>query len=326
MSDDREGHTSPARAIQYILLFALLVLLPGVQGSVFGWIHFFIPLTVLFYLYKWRDGFRFVLTGMAGAGVAALFLGTLGPALFSASLIPAGYVLANSAFQNDSPALSGLKGSLTLGFCWLLLVLGTTVVTDINPVTDFLTSLDQGIEEALTYYRQSGSVEPDTLALLEQSFYQMKTALPKVIPSMIAGLALLVTWFSMLAGNRVVTRFTRYRPWQEYRSWQLPEKRVWGFIVSAVLALLPLGMLRIVGVNALIVFSFIYFFQGFSILAFYLQKWNVPIVLRAFFYGMMLFQSFGTVLLLAVGLGDVWCDFRRLRPKASNDEPGAGDE
>jgi hypothetical protein len=36
---------------------------------------------------------------------------------------------------------------------------------------------------------------------------------------------------------------------------------------------------------------------------------------------MMLFQSFGTILLLIVGIGDVWLDIRRIKPADTNDSP-----
>ncbi len=45
---------------------------------------------------------------------------------------------------------------------------------------------------------------------------------------------------------------------------------------------------------------------------FFLDKWNVPIVFRSFFYVMIVFQSFGTALLLVAGIADIWFDFRKL--------------
>jgi len=303
-----EGHKS----IQYILLFGLVLSLPGLQSSIFGLVYFFIPLLVLFYLYKWEHGSRFVIGGVAVAVVISSLLGALGTLLFSATFIPVGYSLAHSAFRSDSPSVSGVKGTITLLGCWLLLLGGYILVTNSNPITDFLGSLDHGVEEALAYYQQNEAVEADTIALIEQSFYQMKVVLPKIMPSLLIGFSLLTVWFTMVTGNNFVQRFTGYQPWTEHRLWQLPDRLVWLLIGSIILSLLPLGNMRLAGINSLIVFSFVYFFQGFSIFVFFMNKWNVPLFLRALFYGMMLFQSFGTMLLLVIGIGDVWINIRRL--------------
>ncbi|MBT8333959.1 MAG: YybS family protein [Deltaproteobacteria bacterium] len=321
MSDEKEGLTSRNHAIKYTVLFALIVLLPGMQGAVFGWMYFFVPLAVFFYLYKWKYGTRFVLAGLLIAAPVSLALSSFGTLISTATLVPAGYILAQSAFQGDSPTMSGIKGTIVLASCWLVLLIGQTIVTGINPISDFLSTIDVGVEAALEYYRQSDSMTPDTMVLLEQSFYQMKEIMPKVMPSIILGLSLLIIWFTMLSGNVMVRRVTGYQPWAEHRTWQLPDKVIWPFIGSALVVLLPLGAIRVIGVNALISLSLVYFFQGFSILVFFMHKWKVPLLLRAFFYGMMLFQSFGTILLLIVGIGDVWLDIRRIKPQDTNDSP-----
>ena len=315
MSGGSKSIFGGSRAYQHIILFGLIISIPGFQSTLLGLIYFFIPLVVMFYLYKWEHGFRYIVAGMTLAAIGAGIFNSFGTLFFTASFIPPGYVLAQSAFQTDSPVKSGLKATLTLLGCWLLLLAGMTMMTGVNPVTDFMISLDRGVEDALLYYRQSNSVDPETIALIEQSFYQMKEIFPKIMAGIISGFAMLIIWFTMVTGNSIIRKFTGYKPWVNHRFWELPAALVWILIGSIIVTLLPTGVTRLAGINALIVFSFIYFFQGFSIFVFFMNKWNVPLLLRAFFYAMMLFQSFGTVLLLVVGVGDVWFDLRRLRQK-----------
>ena len=312
MSEGSKRIFGGSKGYQHTILFGLIILIPGFQSTLFGLIYFFIPLVVLFYLYKWENGLRYVIGGLVLGTIASAVLNTLGTLLFTITFVPPGYVLAQSAFQGNTPARSGMKATLTLIGSWLLILVGFTMVTGVNPVSDFMRSMDQGVEEALSYYRQSDAVDAETIALIEQSFYQMKEVLPKVIVAITTGFALISIWFTMVAGNSIIRKFTGYKPWINYKFWELPSGLVWILIGSAIVALLPLNTARLVGINILIVFSFIYFFQGFSIFVFFMQKWNVPLLLRTFFYGMMLFQSFGTVLLLVVGIGDVWFDLRRL--------------
>jgi uncharacterized protein YybS (DUF2232 family) len=75
---------------------------------------------------------------------------------------------------------------------------------------------------------------------------------------------------------------------------------------------LPIAGFRTVALNILILLSLIYSFQGLSVAVFYMNKWNVPILMRSFFYVMMIVQTFGTIILLVLGIADVWLDLRKI--------------
>ncbi len=318
MSPKAEGSATGSRSVVYILLFALALLLPTVHITMFGWIYFMIPAMVLFYMYRWRYGLRFVGAGFILAVAVSPFVSSIAAVIFIAALIPAGYSLAQSGFKGETPALSGFKGVVIMLSCWLLLLGLQTALSGVNPITEFIGSLDHDIEEALNYYRQSDSVAPETMALLEQSFFQMKTVFPKILAAIVISLALTVVWSTMLLGNRLVLKYTGYRPWPDHQNWRLPDKLIWLFIAGALITLVPVSPLRMVGINVLICMSLIYLFQGFAVLSFFLHKWHVPRALRFIIYAMMLFQSFGTVLLLIIGIGDVWLDLRRLKKQAED--------
>ncbi len=303
------------RIFQNILLIALFVLLPGIEGSFFGWLYGTLPLLTFFYLVKYGThiGNRIVLSGIAVALAGSLVFQVFEPVLMSLSLIPAGYVLAHAAIRRDTPASAGLKGFIALLGGWLGLIGIYTLALDISPYALFLRSINQGITEALEYYRQSNSVSSEALAMLEATFYQMKVALPLIMPAILTGVVLITIWFSMVAGNRILYQSSGKSPWPRYRIWQLPERLVWLVIAGAVCTLLPLDATRIVGINLLIPTSIIYCFQGLAIFSFFVHKWNVPILLRSFLYVMIVFQSLGTVILLGIGLADVWLDLRKLK-------------
>lgn len=315
VSPDADGKATGSTSVASIVLFAVALLLPAVHVGLFGWIYFMTPLMVLFYMYRWRHGLRFIGAGLILALTVSIFISSIEIVIFTAALIPAGYSLAQSGFRSDSAPLSGFKAVIILVSCWLLLLSMQTALSGVNPITEFLGSLDNDIERTLGYYRQSESVAPETLAILEESFFQMKTILPNILPSIMVSLALLIIWSSMLLGNKLVLKFTGYRPWPDQQTWRLPDKLIWLFIGGAIITLLPVAPIRIFGSNVLICMGLIYLFQGFAVLSFFLHKWNVPQVVRFLLYAMMLFQSFGTVLLMIIGIGEVWFDLRRLKKK-----------
>lgn len=305
-----------------ILLIFAAITLPGAEWSIFGWIHVFLPLLIFFFVVKYGKqlGNKFILTGCILALIVGVITGNFESLLFSYSLIPAGYVIASSGLKGDSPAISGLKGAATLTCCWLLLIVGLGVITGTSPYSSFITTLETGIDEALAHYRQNETIAPDAQVMLEATLFQMKEILPIVMPAIILSCTLFSTWFTMVLGNQLAYRFCDTRVWPRYRTWRLPDKLIWLGIASAAAAFLPLGGLRYIAVNTVILLSTVYCFQGLAICVFYMNKWNVPLLLRSFLYVMIIFQSFGTVLLLVLGVFDTWFDFRKLSGADSNSD------
>ena len=146
----------------------------------------------------------------------------------------------------------------------------------------------------------------------------MKVIVPLIMPSILGSFILVITWFTMVLGNMLLLKTSGNAPWVKYRYWQLPEKIIWIVIATGLLALMPIQPFRTIGINCLVLLSIVYCFQGMSIAVFFMNKWNVPLLLRSFFYVMIIFQSFGTLLLLIFGIADIWFDFRKLKQKAVN--------
>ena len=314
--DTREDGSQPqiSSIITIILLVFLVLVLPGVQWSFFGWLHILLPL-VSFYLlcrFGMHVGNKLLLTAVGLSFATFLALQRVDFFFFSISLLPIGYILSNSADRKDSPALSGLKGALTLAGSWAIIFAFLSVGSEVSFYSQLINTLDEGINETLEYYRVSSDMSGENLVLLEGMLHQMKVLVPIIMPAILGSFVLLVTWFTMVIGNRLVLKTCGRSIWGEYKFWSLSDKLIWLFIFLALFALIPVHPARSIGINCLILLSIVYCFQGLSIAIFFLDKWNVPIVFRSFFYVMIVFQSFGTVLLLFFGIADIWFDFRKL--------------
>jgi uncharacterized protein YybS (DUF2232 family) len=59
----------------------------------------------------------------------------------------------------------------------------------------------------------------------------------------------------------------------------------------------------------------IYFFQGISIVSFYIKKTKIPVILRYLLYWLIFFQFPVNLLVAGAGLFDMWVDFRKLGTK-----------
>ncbi len=322
MTASEQGKLEVGKIITAILTTTAIIILPGIAWELFGWLHLLLPLLAFGVLSKFGKytGKKFIATAAIFSLVCFLFLGNIDLFAFSAIFLLAGYVLFTSYENGESPALSGFKTAVTIGIGWSVVLAFFTWGSDISPYRQLIITLDAGITEALTYYRDNETVTPETMEMLETTLSQMKIIVPLVMYAILGCLVLLVTWLTMILGNAIVIRQQLESRWQNYGMWQLPDKLIWLAIIMGLLTLLPATSARTVAVNILILLSLIYSFQGLSVAVFYMNKWNVPILMRSFFYVMMIVQTFGTIILLVVGIADVWLDLRKIDKDEEADE------
>lgn len=298
-----------------ILLISLALVLPGLQWSLFGWLFILLPLIVFFLFSKFGNftGTRLLLTAAAISFGVDLLIGNFDLFLFSSGMLLPGFVLYRSAERGDVPYLSGLKGFLALAVGWLIAAAVASIGSEISIYSQILHTLDQAIAEALEQYRQYDGITPETLAVVETTLSQMKVIIPVIMPSILGSIALFVTWATMVLGDILLERTSGFKAWPIFRQWTLPEKLIWVVIAMAACILIRIEPLPTIGINCIILLIIIYCFQGLSITVFFMNKWKVPLLLRSFFYVMIVFQSLGTLVLLFFGIADIWVDFRKLK-------------
>lgn len=315
MANQGNDRQDIGRIINTILLSTLVIVLPTIQWSLFGWLHLLLPLLSFYVLSKFggHTGKRILLLAIAISFIVYLVLRSFDLFVFSFALLLSGYVLFRSAERRELPVLSGLKAALALSGSWVVALVMLSIGSELSVYGQFINTFDQGINEALQYYRESETIGADTLVMLEATLHQMKVIVPIIMPSILGSFVLIITWFTMVIGNKLVQKTNGLAPWASYRYWQLPERLIWVGIVAAILSLIPAQLFRSIGINSLILLSIIYCFQGLAIAVFFMNKWSVPLLFRSFIYVMIIFQSLGTLLLLIFGIADIWFDFRKLK-------------
>lgn len=102
--------------------------------------------------------------------------------------------------------------------------------------------------------------------------------------------------------------------------WKMPEKMIWVFILSGALLFAPEKIINILSLNVFLVMCFLYLLQGLAIVSYLFQFKNVPVFLRYLFYFFIAVQQFLMIPIIAIGLFDIWVDFRKIirKDKASN--------
>lgn len=176
----------------------------------------------------------------------------------------------------------------------------------------------QNLKLTLAVYEDMGMPEENIL-VIANSLDSIQYVLVRIIPAMATALTLFVTWTSILLASPVMKSYHLFYPnYGALNQWKAPEPLVWFVIGSGLALLVPFQAIKIIGLNCIIVFMTIYFFQGIAIVSFFFEKKRFPRLLKIFIYTIIAMQQM--ILLLVVGLGffDMWLNFRKLDANGSS--------
>ncbi len=212
----------------------------------------------------------------------------------------------------------GLSIEKTLGFAVVgTIVTGVLIMLMYSASKDAslwdltLQYLTANLELTIALYRKLGVPAENIRPIIDSKEVIVRTFL-FVIPSIWCVVAIVAAWINILAGRKLLVANGFYFPdFGPLNRWKAPDKLIWMLIVSGVMLAIPVTAFKFTGLNGVIVILTIYFIQGIAIVSFFFEKKGFPIMLRVFFYLMLLNHA---VLFLVIGLGlfDLWANFRKL--------------
>jgi uncharacterized protein YybS (DUF2232 family) len=270
----------------------------------------FLPVALIYFRAKLGPSAALVIA-LSALGCALVFGGPL-EALFFGELLLIGFVMGalmarhwslekTVAFVCIAVILAGLGGLLAAG-----LRTGQGLLATVSE------SVRQHLELSLLLYQQMG-LPQEQVDFLENSIDVIQRVLVGLMPAMVIGSTLMVTWVSLLASRRLCQR--QGLPFPDFGAldrWKAPEWLVWGVIGSGALLLVPSVGSKMLGLNGLIVFMVVYFFQGIAIVAYFFKKKHIPRFARVVLYGLIVIQQLVMLAVIGVGFFDTWFNFRKL--------------
>ena len=182
--------------------------------------------------------------------------------------------------------------------------------------------MSQDVQHGLTEQVMSAIRMQEKMGLPPDSLDMLKTQMPLMIDRIVQLLPALVFlsfgFITLVNILYLLRRFPERRgQWfslESLREWKAPEPLVWGLIACGFILFIPgLGFIKNVALNLLLVIGAFYFAQGLAVIAFFFAKNKVPRFLRGLTYVLIVFQQIFTLLVVGLGLFDLWGDFRRLR-------------
>jgi len=178
---------------------------------------------------------------------------------------------------------------------------------------DFRQGMVQQLDSAMRMQEKIGFSQ-ESLAMLKEHTPQIVDMMLQILPALLLlSFAFIVLINILYIGRRFPERRRHWFALEYLREWKGPEALVWGLIACGFsLFIADLGTLRVVALNLLLVIGAIYFAQGLAVIGFFFHKNNVPRFLRGLTYVLIVFQQIFTLLVVGLGLFDLWGNFRRL--------------
>ena len=186
-------------------------------------------------------------------------------------------------------------------------------------IQDFRGSLMDHLTTALRVHEKLGFPQ-DSLNLFREQIPEIVEQMLQLLPGLLfVSLCLIVLLNILFLCRRFPDRRAQWLSIETFREWKCPEHVIWPFIASGFVLFVSAGnALTIFAVNILLITAVCYFIQGLAVVAYFFHKNNVPRFLRSATYILIIFQQMFTVLVAALGLFDLWGDFRRLKNKNLN--------
>jgi len=291
------------------LIFAVSIYTP-----IFGFFcALFIPLPILFYRAKLGRKAGIAIP-LATAIVMVLLLGRLAiDILFFVELMVLGLTLSELIEKNlsiEAVILTTCGIVMATGLTALLFYSGTKGTGLLALLTDYVA---RNLELTLALYKNMG-VSEESIMVISNSLEHVRYVLVRIIPALVGASGLFVAWANLLLARALFrAKALVYPDFGVLNRWKAPEQLVWGVIAGGLLIFLPNRALKIIGLNGMIIFMMIYFFQGIAIVAFYFEKKRLPRMLRVFLYSLIMLQQFIVLLVIGLGFFDMWLNFRKLK-------------
>jgi uncharacterized protein YybS (DUF2232 family) len=296
-----------------IVISPLLFIFPAAFPQLASFSFFLLPLPILFYYSKLGRtlGIVIVLVTLVVAVFAVETLGRTGFVPLLCLLGFLGVVLAEVLRRKLSIEKAILSSIVALILPVLVLIAFSILHTGEAPWQSGEAYLANAILENVKTYSEMG-FPPEQINQIKDNAKKIAATLINILPALVLVNVAFCIWLNLLAARTIFYRQRLYFPdFGDLARWKSPEKLIWLVIVSGGMLLIPDDRVFYAALNILILCLFVYLLQGLAIISFLFRKKNIPIILRTVFYVLLTFQPIFTLLVIAVGLFDLWLDFRK---------------
>lgn len=285
------------------VMFPLVGMLPG----------FLVPFPAIFYTLK-RGRF---------AGVAIVTVATVVLALLADSAVFLLYLLQCGVISLALPVFlaKGWRGARSLA-CTVAINLGLILLLaglygafqGGNLHAQMLKVIHTSISQTASLYEKAG-IKGEELKEFRQGMEQAGTLIGRIYPSLVVVSLAVIAGLNLLLLRKASARLPEPLPVGEFILFKNPEQLVWVLIAAGFAMLVPNPLVTTAALNVLVVTISLYFIQGMAVIAHLFTRIAVPRFARVLFYLVLTLQPYLAVAIAALGIFDIWGDFRSPKKK-----------
>lgn len=187
-------------------------------------------------------------------------------------------------------------------------IAGSPQALALNMHNDLIAAIERGEK----FYKALGieaAIAPETRSAIVDSALRLSPALASISIAFMVLVNLGLFWRMSGRQQRV-----GYALFGDLVRWTTPEWLIWGLLVAGFGLFIPVPPLDTIALDCFVCIAAVYFCQGLAVMAFYFKVLAMPALARGLIYFVTVVQPVLAALVCAVGIFDLWIDFRRLKP------------
>jgi len=181
----------------------------------------------------------------------------------------------------------------------------------LNP-RDYVNHTVQELLGSLTAFMKKEGVSLDEMLPAGVDKEVFSRFLIRLSPALMLMNSTLIVWLNVLLSRTIPGSWPGEEEKAPLSAWEAPGWLIFVFIGAGFLILYPLDWLQTLGLNLLLLSALVYFFQGLAIISHTFQRYQVPRLLRIMIYPWLVLLKPAMLVVVVLGLTDLWLDFRRL--------------
>jgi len=223
----------------------------------------------------------------------------------------AGLLIARITAQNRSVEKIIIFPTLLIIAAICLYFIYGGLALSLNPWQIVERYIAAAIEENVKLYSQL-PLKTEDINFFKDNKQNIIHGLTQIFPALVIIMATLIVWTNFLLGKRILGKTGIVWPnLAALARWKAPDFIIWIFIISGGLFFVPHKEISFFSSNIFLVTCFIYLLQGITIVSFFFQSKKVPFFFRYIFYFLIAVQQILMIPIVAIGLFDIWVDFRK---------------
>ncbi len=177
-----------------------------------------------------------------------------------------------------------------------------------------MNEINGSISQALTVYDKAG-IKGEELALLKQSMTMAAELIIRIYPALITVMMITMTGCNLALVKRSAVKLGIELKLAEFNSYKNHDFLIWLLIPAGFAMLAGSPVITTPALNVLVVILTLYFLQGLAVLTTIIARQSFAGVMRVMLFLMLLFQPYLAALVAAIGIFDLWGDFRTPRKR-----------